>query len=230
MGFVVGLILFGVALWFLFRLKQQDLANCQQVLGLAPAAKTAVERGTTPEGFAFVDQLVLQGTMHGLPASLTHRTVRSPIAPKMQRKGSSFTVLSFTLARPARINLRIQPAGMLEGLESVVRGGATDRVARTGDATFDNAFVIYSDSPAAALDVLTPALRERLLTFRTEASGGILTDATPGKLASAFILGTFHIEGATASCLAFGSPTKATAEHVKAAAPLLLELITAAGQ
>ena len=50
-----------------------------------------------------------------------------------------------------------------------------------------------------------------------------------GKLASAFVLGTFHIDGAAARYDLFGSPAKATAEHAKAAAPVLLELAAAAG-
>lgn len=224
MGFVVGMLLFAAALWYLYHLKQQDLANCQQVLGLTPVKGATVERGTTPEGFAFIDQVVMQGVMHGLPATLVHRTVRSPIAPKMQKKGSSFTVLSFALARPARVSLRIQPAGMLTGVESLTRGpeaSAADRIAI--DEEFDRAFVVYSDKPSEVLTVLTPPLRDSLLNFRTQLAG-TSPDSVAAKLASPFLVGTFHIEGTTARYLAYGSPTKATAEHVKSAAPVLLEL------
>lgn len=227
MGFVVGILLFAAALWYLYHLKQQDLAHCQQVLGLTPVKGAAVERGTTPEGFAFIDQVVLQGVMHGLPATLLHRTVRSPIAPKMQKKGSSFTVLSFDLARPPRVSLRIQPAGMLAGVESLTRGAEASADRISIDDEFDRAFVVYSNTPAEVMTVLTRPLRARLLAFRTQIAGSH-PDSVATKLASPFLIGTFHIEGATARYLAYGSPAKATAEHVKSASPLLLQLSTAA--
>ena len=226
MAFVIGLVVFVAVLWWLYRFKQRDIGHCQEVLGLAPVPRAVSRRGTTPEGFAFVERDVLQGTMLGRPAVLAHRTVRSPLAPRRQRHGSDFTVLALTLDAPARVSIRLQPTGVLGSVETLVRGGATDRVAI--DPTFDEAWVVYCDSPTAAVTLLTPALRERLLAFRAQIAGELPT-STAGKMASAFVVGTFHIDGAEARYLAFGSPTRATAEQVKAAAPVMVEVAAGAG-
>ncbi len=226
MAFLVGLVLLGAALWWLFRLKQRDLRECREVLGLAPASGAPVERGTTPEGFAYVQRAELRGTLLGRPATLAQRDVRYPRGSQYRRRGSAFTVLELALDRPARASLRIQPAGVLGVVEALVRGEPTDRVAI--DPDFDAAYLVYSDAPTAVLTVLTPAMRERLMAFRAQTAPGLAT-STAAKLASGFVLGTFHVDGATARYLAFGTPAKATAEHVKAAAPVLLELAVAAG-
>lgn len=224
MAFVAGLVVLGVVFWFLMRLKQQDLAHCREVLGLA-AAPSATSRGTTPEGFSYSQTTLLQGTMNGCPAVLSARTVGVRTGPPGRRRGSQFTVLDLTLPRPVRTALRLQPAGMLGGLEDAMRGPASDRVPI--DAPFDVAYVVYSNQAADARAVLTPATREALLAFHARFVGDHSAPAT-ARLASALVLGTFQLQGTAASYVLFGSPTKAVAEHLKAAVPLLLELAAAA--
>lgn len=226
MVFVVALVLFGSVLWGLRRLKQRGLEQCQAVLGFAPATDAPVASRRTPEGLAAVERVLLRGTLAGRPATLAERRVRSPQVARRDRRGSDFTVLAIALEPPARVALRIQPAGVLGAVEVLLRGAAEDRVAI--DATFDQAYVVYSDAPAAAAAILTPAMRERLLAFRRQIAGDLPASVT-GKLASGFLLGSFHVDGAAARYVVFGSPTKATAEHAKAAAPLLLELAAVAG-
>jgi len=222
---IIVLVFVGAVLWWLFRVRQRDMAQCQAVLGLAPAQKSPPKPGTTPEGFAAFDHRLLEGTLLGRPASFSLRRVRSPKVARRDRRGSDFTVLSFTLQPPASVSLRIQPTGLIGAVETWVRGTPGDRV--SVDATFDDAFTIYSDTPAAALAVLTPALRERLLEFHARILG-TPTASTSTKLASGLVIGTFHIDGSTARYLVPGSPTKSTAEQVMAAAPVLLEVATAA--
>lgn len=225
MGFVIGLLIFGAALWLLFQLKARDLANCRAVLDLA-AADGRSSRGTTPEGFAFYQRAALQGTLLGQPATLWSRTVRHPKYGTHGRRSSQFTVLEFALPRPVRAPLRLQPTGVLGVLEALLQV-PRDEVTPI-DPAFDAAYVVHAPRDSGVLLMLGPAIRERLLAFRSEMAGN-LPSSPAGKLASGLVLGTFDLRDSTASYALFGSPTKATAEHIKAAAPLLLELAAASG-
>ena len=225
MAFVLALALFGVVLWFLYRQKQDDLARCREILGLDPAPSGRTS-GTTAEGFAYAQSVVAAGQVHGRPATLFERTVRSPHAPKTTRhRGGQFTVFEVGLPSSVRVPLRLQPAGVLGALERFSRGAADDRVPIAPD--FDAAYVTYSSDPDGARAVLTPALREQVLAFRT-AVAGPLSASIAGKMASGLVLGTFQVDGTTASYAIAGSPTKAIAEHVSTAVPVLLGIAAAA--
>lgn len=234
MAFVLALLVFAAAIWFLRRLKQRDVADCAAVLGLPPAGDHRSSRGTTPEGFAFYQRAVLDGSLLGRPAALWSRTVRHPRRARSRRhRGGEFTILELTLERPVRTAIRLQPAGVLSTLEGWIQGEASDLVAI--EPRFDAAYVTHAGSATAALLVLTPPLREKILAFRAQVPGapprpadGALA-AGAGALASGLVLGTFHLHDTTAAYALHGSPTKATAAHVRAAAPLLLELAAAAG-
>lgn len=222
---VLLLALMGGILWFLYRLKARDVANCAAVLGLA-VVKPETTKGTTPEGLAFVQRRLLRGSLLGHQATLSERTVRHPRAPRPSRGSSQFTVLELTLPASTMASIRLQPEGMLGVVEQVVRGGAGDRVAI--EPSFDAAYTTYSDDPPRAREVLTPALRAQLLAFR--ASVADLPTSVAGRMASALMLGTLHVEGSAARYVLWGSPTTKTAEQAKAAAPVLLELAAAAQQ
>jgi len=105
---IIALLFVGAVLWWLFRLRQRDMAQCQAVLGLAPAQKSPpkspLKPGTTPEGFAAFDHLLLEGTLLDRPATFSLRRVRSPKVARRDRRGSDFTVLSFTLQPPASVS------------------------------------------------------------------------------------------------------------------------------
>ena len=225
MAFVFGLVALGVALWFLVRLKRKDTADCAAVLGLPPAP-AATTRGTTPEGFEFSETSVLSGTLLGRRAVLLERFVRHPAISARRRKGSHFTVLELTLERPVRVPIRLQPTGVLGALEALVKADTADSVST--DPEFDAAYTVYAADASAVAVLLDPDLRQHILAFRSEAAGE-LPDSVPGRLSSGLVLGTFHVEGATARYVLFGSPTKATAQQLKAAAPLLLAIATRAG-
>ena len=220
MAFVVGLLVVGLALWFLWRTKQQDLVQCGLVLGLQPVPQETT-RGTTPEGFTYTQTRLMNGSIDGHPARLSVRTVGVRKGSVGRRRGSQFTVLDLTRAIPAGVALRLQPAGMLGGLEEAMRGPVADRVPI--DSVFDEAYVVFSAAPSNARSVLTPDLRAALLAFRARFLGENRSSAG-ARLASALVLGTFQLDGANASYVLFGSPTKAVAEHLKLAAPLLIEL------
>jgi hypothetical protein len=220
MAFVIGLVLFAGAIWFLYRLKARDIADCAAVLGMAPGDGRTT-RGTTPEGFAYLQRAVLQGTMLGCPATIWSRSVKHPRIGKYRNRGSEFTVLELTLARAVQTPIRLQPAGVLGVLESWIEGPPTDIVPI--DAAFDAAYVVHAGHVIDARAVLSASMREKILAFRSR-EGADLPASTAGKLSSGLVLGTFFLEGTTAAYALFGSPTKAVAEHVKAAAPILLEL------
>lgn len=225
MAFIIGLVLFGAAIWFLYRLKARDIADCAAVLGLPPGQGRS-KRGTTVEGFAYYQRAVLEGTMLGRPATVWSRSVRHPRTARRRNRGSAFTVLELTLERPVRTAIRLQPAGVLGGLESWIQGPPTDVV--TIDADFDAAYVVHASRLIDARAILSAPMRAKILAFRSQV-GGALPPTTAGKLSSGLVLGTFILEGTTAIYAVFGSPTKAVAEHVKVAAPLLLDLAAAAG-
>lgn len=227
MAFVLGMVAIGAVLWWLARLKRRDIADCRAVLAFDPAPPSSSLHGTTPEGFACVEHTLLRGVMFGRPATLSDRTVRFPKGAKYRRGGSQFTVLAVALAAPAHVSLRLQPAGILGGLEAALRAPADSPDVVAIDPAFDAAYTVYADTPADARTVLTPDMREKFLAFRTRVAGPLPANVA-GRLASGLVLGTFHVDGSTARYVVFGSPTKQTAEHVKAAAPLLLELADAA--
>jgi hypothetical protein len=97
------------------------------------------------------------------------------------------------------------------------------------DSAFDAAYVVHATQPADAVEVLSAPMRERLLAFRAQVAGNLPT-TTAGRMSSGLVLGTFILEGTTATYSLFGSPTRKVAEHVKAAAPVLLEVAAAAGR
>lgn len=224
MAFIVGLVLFAAALWFLYRLKARDIAACAAVLGLTPGDGRST-RGVTPEGFTYYQRAVLQGTMLGCPATVWSRTVKHPRLGKYRNRGSEFTVLELTLDRPVRTGLRLQPAGVLGVLESWMQGPPLDVV--PVDAGFDAAYVVHASHLIEARAVLSAPMRDKVLAFRSRVAGNLPATAA-GQLSSGLVLGTFFLAETTAAYAMFGSPTKAVAEHVKAAAPILLELATAA--
>lgn len=226
MAFLVGLVAIGAAWWWLWHLKQRDLAECRAVLGLEPVASGETTRGTTPEGFAFSQTALLRGVLLGRPATLWARTVRHPAGAKYRRRGSQFTVLELGLDAPVRCPLRVQPAGLLTGLEAVMHGPAADRVPI--DEAFDASYVVYAPRAAEARLLFTAERCQQLLAFRASV-GGTPAATMPGRLASGLLLGTFEIDGAAARYVLFGSPMKATAQHVNIAAPVLLDLAAAAG-
>lgn len=220
MAFLLGLVLFAAAIWFLYRLKARDVADCAAALALAPGDGRST-RGTTPEGFRYYQRAVLQGTMLDCPATLWSRSVRHPRLGTHRNRGAEFTVLELTLARPARAPIRLQPAGLLGTLESWMQGPPLDVVSI--DETFDGAYVVHAAHAADARAILSAPMRARLLAFRSQVAG-TLPSTTAGRLSSGLMLGTFFVEGTTAAYAIFGSPTRAVAEHVKVAAPLLLDL------
>jgi hypothetical protein len=131
-----------------------------------------------------------------------------------------------TLPRAVRTSLRLQPAGMLGALESWVQGPPTDRVSI--DPAFDEAYAVHASSADEARAILSPSVRSQVLDFRRRIAGD-LPPSVAGQLTSGLLLGTFHLEGTTARYALFGSPTRAVAEHLKSAGPVLLALAAAAG-
>ena len=131
------------------------------------------------------------------------------------------TMLTLRPAQPIAATLRLQPAGMMRGLEQLVQGAPAPMA--TGDAPFDAAYHVYAAEPTRAIVVLSPELRQALLAFRASVSA-----SEPGSvsnyLTSANLLGTFDVSPDAASYYVYGSPTKTLADHIKRAAPLLARL------
>lgn len=215
----VALVAFVAALVWLWRRKARDTADCAAILGLSPAPRT-FSRGTTAEGFAYGQTILLSGMLQGFPATLTERRVRRPRAPSRQRQGSQFTVLALTLPSAPPARLRLQPRGVLRMVEVAVGSESTPVPV---DAAFDEAYLLYTDDPHAALRVLTPAVRADLLAFRAAFSTAD-PSSLAGRASSGLVLGSFEVGQREAIYSLYGSPMKATATQVKAAVPLLARL------
>ncbi|MGE3843770.1 MAG: hypothetical protein AB7I50_19535 [Vicinamibacterales bacterium] len=221
MTFAIGLLIFGLAVVWLFKKKQSDVRACASILRLVPAARETV-RKTTPEGFAATDILLLRGELEGFPVTLWERTVRHPLATKWRRMGSQFTVLTFTLGSAVAGTLRLQPRGMLGALEVLIQG-RPDAVGISPD--FDEAYTTYTSDERRARHALTVELQHELLAFRARVAGP-LTGSVAGQMASGLMLGTIAIEEGQASYVLFGSPAKAVADHLLVAAPLVRAVAT----
>lgn len=116
---------------------------------------------------------------------------------------------------------RLQPVGFMRTLEQMHQEAPSP--VPTGEAAFDAAYRLYTDDPAAALAVLAPDLRRDVLAFRAAVSGNFETSGVGG-LASALLMGSFDIGRESSTYYVYGSPTRKIAEHLKAAAPLVLRL------
>lgn len=219
LGATFAALTFLAVIAWLWRLKSKDAEDSARVLGLARVPRQ-VTRGTTPEGFAYTQSLLLGGTLEGLAATVGERSVRRPGVVARRGEGSQLTVLTLTPTSPPRARFRLQPRGVLRMLEVAMTGDATPIVT---DPAFDEAYHVYTDDPVAALSVLTPQFRRDLLAFRAN-----ITSADPSsvaaRLSSGLVLGSFEVGASTVSYSLFGSPTKTSAEHLAAVAPLLARL------
>lgn len=210
----------GLLLW-LVRKTARDIDDSARVLGLQKAATRVQTRGSSADGFAYHETLTLEGTIDGRRAELAVRTVKARPTGSRTR-GSRFTVLTLHHGRADAPRLRLQPAGMLETLEALQKGTATD-VVPTGDAAFDAVYTLHAPDPSRALGVLTPELRRDLLAFRTAAAGP-LPATTTGGMAAALLLGSFEVDETVSRYTLFGSPTLKLAEHIRRAVPLMTRL------
>lgn len=216
MAFAIGLVLFGLAVVWLFRKKRADVRDCASILRMVSAPRETVRRAT-PEGFAATDIALLAGELEGLPVTLWERTERHPVAAKRQRTGGQFTVLTFDLPESVPQTLRLQPRGMLGALEDLIQGhpGAVKI-----SPAFDEAYTTYTSDEVRARQALDTRLQQALLEFRARVAGPLPGSAT-GQMASGLMLGTIVVENGHASYVLFGSPSKAIAEHLVLAVPLV---------
>ena len=222
-GFIVGMVVLGGVLAWLYVSKKGDVAACGEALGLGPVAETIGRRGTSAEGFAFHELLRLRGTLGGLDAEVWERKVRRPIDVRYRRqRGSYCSALSLAPVRAGVRPFRLQPVGVMGALEAVMSDDPA-RVVRTGDAGFDAAYHLYADDAGAALLVLGAELRRDLLAFRAATAGELPANAA-GYLASALLAGSFEIGPERAWYRVFGTPSRKIGAHLEQAAPLLARL------
>lgn len=219
MTFALGLAAMAAVLYWLYRKKAQDLDDCVDVLGLQRATRRVETNGTSVEGFAYHQSLLLEGTLEGQRAELSVRTVKR-VPNRVRRHGSQLTVLALDTGSKATGRFRLQPAGMMRLLEDVQHGAPP--IVATGDADFDAAYRLYADDGTVP-SVLDAQLRRAILELRAQV-GGALPDNVAGAMASALVLGSFEVEPGTVRYVLFGSPIRAVAEHLRKAAPLMVRL------
>jgi hypothetical protein len=218
--FCAAFALIGAVLYALSRLKDRDLSAAATATGLARVPHSPGTKGPTAEGWPCRDIVVATGTLVGVQASLISRSIPKQFAPKSDKVATQFTVLALHLPAPPPAMMRLQPVGWTRAIEAITH--AVPSVVSTGDVAFDSAWHLYTDTPAAALLILTPDLRRSLIDLR----GATLPDgpAWTGGATAALLLGTFDITPARATYAVFGSPVKETGEHVARAQPLLARL------
>lgn len=216
-GTILGFSLVAGAIYWLYRTKQRDFADCAAALGLALIPRGESTRGTTSEGFYFFETLLAEGRVGGLRARLSMRNVRVNASMARRNQGSQFTVLTLLRETPGPATFRLQVRGVMSFLERFMEDHPATP---TGNAAFDAAYHLHTDNDAAALAVLTPALQKEILDLRTRLAGP-LPDNVPGKLAAGFLIGNWEIAGDQVSYLIFGSPLKKIGDHLAQVAPLL---------
>jgi len=218
----VGLVVFIGALVWLYLAKSRDIDRAASLLGLSRVKEKVESRGTTAEGLAFHELLWLTGTLEGMPAEVAERRLRLPINDTFRRQRSShFTVLRLDGGAEQAPGFRLQPVGLMGGLESLLQ--ETPAITPTGDPAFDSAYRLYADQGSAAILRLTPELRQAILAMRAKVAGKLPASAA-GYLASGLLLGTFECEAGRASYTVYGTPNRKIAEHLREVAPLLARL------
>lgn len=222
---LIGLALFAAALVWLHRAKARDVDLCAAELGLRRVEGKVESRGRTPEGLAFHELLWLRGTLDGLPADVAERRVRLPIHDRYRRQRSSlFTVLSVSRPRASTRTFRLQPVGLMGGIENLMH--EPPPAVPTGDAAFDAAYRLYAEDAGAAVLALTPELRQGILAVRASVAGPLPPSAA-SYFAAGLLLGTFEIGADRASYSVYGTPSRKIALHLKAVGPLLARLAAA---
>ena len=218
---IIGLIIIGAVLIWLYRAQMKSFADCASILGMPQATTRSETNGTTPEGFYFHQSLLLKGSIEGVPAEVCIRNIRRSKVRTPRQSGSQFTVLALFPTHSAPTAFRLQPVGMLRAIETYQQG-APD-VVPTGDPDFDAAYHLYTSDERGSLAVLTAGLRRDLLAFR-QTVAGILTPSLASKLASPYLLGSIEVEPGLVRYSLPGSPSVKIAEHLKLVAPLLARI------
>lgn len=222
MTFLIALVLFGAAGFWLYRSSNEALDQCRRTLGFEKAGERRLVQGQSQEGFHYHQALLFEGVLDGLPAEVHSRTVSHGQGTLQRRRGSQFTLLTIVPAQPLPASFRLQPAGLLRAVEHYQQGAP--EIVSTGDAAFDAAYHLYADDPAAAIRAVLSPVRQALLTFRDTESRGANMDSVAGKMASAFMLGSIEVTTASVSYLLMGSPSATIAQHLKRVAPVLVSL------
>lgn len=112
-GFLIGIVVIGALVYWLHQKSRRAEAECFRLLGLAAVSNGPRTSGQSAEGFDYFEQVVAEGTLHGVAAQLSVRNVRSGGLARARRDRGSLTVLSLTLSRPPSAPLRLQPAGIM---------------------------------------------------------------------------------------------------------------------
>lgn len=221
-GFLVGMVLFSGAVYWLYRSKQADVAACMEAIGFAGAKEKSTRRGETAEGLAYWERLLSRGTLAGCEAEIWERQIRRAVDVRFRKsRGSILTVLELKPTRPPVHEFRLQPVGVMGWIEQFTRG-SSEPVA-TGDAAFDDAFKLYANDGAGALAVLTPELRREILEFR-DAVAGDVAQLRSSNQAAGLLLGSFEIGPARVALGLFGTPSRKIGEQLRRAAPILARL------
>lgn len=216
--FLVALLLFAAAAYWLYTSSSNALETCRQTLGFRKCADRQVTEGTSQDGFHYHQSHLFDGTIEGLPAELHTRTISVAKGTVQRRRGSQFTVLTIRPERALPVAFHLHPAGMMSAIESL---GASSHVT-TGDPPFDAAYHLYSANAAATVRAVSPAVRKALLEIRAAEAKGADADSAVGRMALAFRMGSIEVDERAVSFLLFGSPSAAVAERLQKVAPFLV--------
>lgn len=216
--FLLGLVAIAGVVYWLARANAKDRHRMAEILGLVVVPKGEQERGKDYTLGNFHQSLAMHGEMHGRPAGVWVRSVRR-FTRHNSRNMSLQTVLAFDLKGESPTSFRIEPA--LTGKLQSWFGGDQPAIP-SGDLEFDRLFRFTSQDGAAAIRILTPEIRERLLAFR-KAVAGEMPDSDLARFSGDLMMGTFAIEGKRATYTVAGTPSEKIARHFAIAGPFLAE-------
>jgi hypothetical protein len=220
-GFIVGIVvLFGLFYW-IYQQSRKTNAECIALLGFSAIDNGVEKRGQSAEGFDVFERTIAEGKLHGLPAQLAVRNIRSGGIAHAKRDRSALTVLSLQLLRPPAATLRLQPAGVMRAVEWFA-GGAPD-IVLTADKDFDQAWHLYSARGAVAIITVDASLRAELVRlYAATLPNG--PSGVSNKLAAGLLLGSFELTETVARYYVVGTPSTQVGERLKLATPILARL------
>lgn len=173
-GAVALILIVGSVLKVIARDKQRAWERAAKTLGLTWTATDAFQLG------------VMQGRFEGAEVIIdTHtettkrRAHNAPmldpgeIAPPGHHVEDHTTWTRVRFPHSAPLGLRLE---VVTRAHAAYNSGKQEHLIEVGDAAFDAAFYVISDTPEAALRVLSPALRQALLAMAQHGGGEVRLD------------------------------------------------------
>ncbi|TLD68577.1 hypothetical protein FEM03_21910 [Phragmitibacter flavus] len=219
---IIGLIaLASIATPMLIKAFGKGRQQAADILGLQ-----LDEKITAPPDPNRPDEVPLMtGHLHGLPAtvfvSVTNRRVGVNVGRERNTIGQAKTHLALALPHPSPLTLTISP---ILNATLYREPAPTDPVVPTNDTTFDQAFLLSSNNPETALNLIDAPFRQQLIDLRRSLLPSAPNNAV-GHATASLLMGRLTLEPDRLRYTLRGTPNAKIANHLQAASMLMAQLI-----